>query len=257
MRYLVALVLALGATPALAQETLPNPHFTPDPDIPTGPWQVATDSIEDRVREQLPPAPDPSRITAIVGAPNPVDHVVAPAGNEANWVVSGSHRVNAYGQLEYSIPIAVSPGRNGMSPKLALNYNSGRRKGNFGGGWELTGVPTAIYRCSKTKLNLDALEGNAAPLRMDDEDEICWRGGKLKLVSGDKWQPQSEYISPSIPGVKIIYRPNYYESQGQTGFIVYHGHGVVEYYGGANSIIGRLGEPVNWPISFRQDRYQN
>jgi hypothetical protein len=36
-----------------------------------------------------------------------------------------------------SVPIAVSPGRSGFSPELALGYDSGSSNGPFGFGWNL------------------------------------------------------------------------------------------------------------------------
>ena len=42
------------------------------------------------------------------------------------------------GALNYSVPIEVPPGRNGMQPNLALTYHSGRRNGWVGVGWDLS-----------------------------------------------------------------------------------------------------------------------
>ena len=51
------------------------------------------------------------------------------------------------GGLSHNIPIEVAPGRHGMEPKLALNYNSAGGNGWLGVGWELE--MGAIERSSK------------------------------------------------------------------------------------------------------------
>src|SRR4030088_1770726 len=42
------------------------------------------------------------------------------------------------GTAALSIPLAVSPGRAGFTPRLELAYNSGAGNGPFGFGWQLT-----------------------------------------------------------------------------------------------------------------------
>lgn len=45
------------------------------------------------------------------------------------------------GTANFSIPIPLSPGRNGFTPALGLSYNSGGGNGPFGIGWQL-GIPS-------------------------------------------------------------------------------------------------------------------
>ena len=45
------------------------------------------------------------------------------------------------GTANHSIPIALSPGRNGFGPSLALGYSSGNGNGIFGLGWT---VPASV-----------------------------------------------------------------------------------------------------------------
>src|SRR5262249_24664820 len=47
-----------------------------------------------------------------------------------------------------TIPIAVSPGRSGFTPQLALNYDSGAGNGPFGVGWSLS-LPTITRKTDK------------------------------------------------------------------------------------------------------------
>lgn len=52
------------------------------------------------------------------------------------------------GASTYSIPITLPPGTNGMTPRLALQYNSDRGNGWIGVGWELVGLGS-IERSTK------------------------------------------------------------------------------------------------------------
>jgi hypothetical protein len=47
-----------------------------------------------------------------------------------------------------SVPIAVSPGRSGFGPQLALNYDSGSGNGAFGVGWQLP-LPSIARKTDK------------------------------------------------------------------------------------------------------------
>src|SRR5204862_756211 len=47
-----------------------------------------------------------------------------------------------------TVPIAVSPGRAGFSPQLALSYDSGAGNGPFGLGWSLS-LPEITRRTDK------------------------------------------------------------------------------------------------------------
>src|SRR5712691_2309424 len=47
-----------------------------------------------------------------------------------------------------TVPIAVSPGRSGFSPQLALSYDSGSGNGPFGLGWDLS-LPAITRRTDK------------------------------------------------------------------------------------------------------------
>lgn len=48
----------------------------------------------------------------------------------------GANPVMGTGSM--SVPIAVSPGRGGFGPQLALSYDSGAGNGPFGFGWNLS-----------------------------------------------------------------------------------------------------------------------
>src|SRR6266540_3720072 len=52
------------------------------------------------------------------------------------------------GTGNFTIPIALPPGRNGFQPQLNLVYSSGNSNGAFGQGWSL-GIPVIALDTSK------------------------------------------------------------------------------------------------------------
>ncbi len=117
------------------------------------------------------------------------------AGVESNSATSGN-TVGAMagkasvsqGAAGYSIPIAVPPGRAGMTPSLALSYASNGGDGHEGVGWSLGGL-SAIYRCPATWTS----DGYTAGTTFTYKDRFCLDGQKLKLASGSYGHSGSTY----------------------------------------------------------------
>src|SRR5215475_2650800 len=81
------------------------------------------------------------------------------------------------------IPIAVTPGRSGFAPQLALSYDSGSGNGPFGLGWNLS-LP-AITR--KTDKGLPKYQD------ADESDVFILSGAEdlvpVLILDGDQWRP--------------------------------------------------------------------
>src|SRR5215211_5271763 len=52
------------------------------------------------------------------------------------------------GTGNFTVPIALPPGRNGFQPQLSLVYSTGNGNGPYGSGWSLT-VPGVARKTSK------------------------------------------------------------------------------------------------------------
>lgn len=52
------------------------------------------------------------------------------------------------GTANFSVPLEIPPGRNGLQPQLTLGYSTGSGNGSFGLGWSL-GVPSVARKTSK------------------------------------------------------------------------------------------------------------
>lgn len=92
--------------------------------------------------------------------------------------------VSQSGEAVYSIPISAPPGTNGMTPQLALVYNSRTAGGSAGAGWDIAGL-SAISRCPRTV----AADGGNRNVRNDSQDRFCLDGNKLRLTSNPSSQP--------------------------------------------------------------------
>lgn len=72
-----------------------------------------------------------------------------PEGGGAIKGIGESFQANLFsGTANHSIPVALSPGRNGFGPKLSLEYSSGSGNGGFGLGWHI-GLPRIARKTEK------------------------------------------------------------------------------------------------------------
>jgi len=86
----------------------------------------------------------------------------------------GSPLVTGDGVAHFTIPLWVPPGRAGMQPDLALEYNSRGANGLFGVGWTLTGLSEITY--CRPNYAIDGHVGVAS--------EFCLDGNRMVLASG-------------------------------------------------------------------------
>lgn len=110
-----------------------------------------------------------------------------------------------------SIPIVVPPGRKGIEPKLALNYNFNSRNGWIGVGWSLD--MGAIQRSTKRGVDYDA-----------DDYVVTVNGSASELVPRNDWGPH--YYGAKIEGAFSKY---YKDPSG--GWVVTAKDGTQYYYG--------------------------
>lgn len=118
----------------------------------------------------------------------------------------------AVGAAEYSYKIAVPPGRNGLTPEIALYYNSSAGNGWLGVGWQLD--MGAIVR--QTKHGLDY---------RSNDFEFSIAGQNSELVQRDEW-------GDFYYGAKIENQfSKYFRNTLTGGWEVYQKDGRVYYYG--------------------------
>ena len=103
---------------------------------------------------------------------SPLPSIALPKGGGAVRSIGEKFAVNAAtGTGSLSVPVAVSAGRSGFGPQLALSYDSGAGNGPFGFGWSLS-LPAITRKTDK---------GLPRYLDDDDSDEFLL-GGAEDLV---------------------------------------------------------------------------
>jgi len=119
------------------------------------------------------------------------------------------------GTGNFSVPLALPPGRNGFQPQLNLVYSTGNGNGPFGLGWSLS-VPGVSRKTSK-----------GVP-RYDDQQDIFILSGAEDLIPVIRLEEQTRY-QPRTEGLfaRIIHyhRPgdNYWEVRSKDGLTSFYG----------------------------------
>ncbi len=101
----------------------------------------------------------------------------------------GIASVSPDGEAQYTIPITLPPGTNGMTPALSLEYRHRTKGGLLGVGWSIGGL-SQITRCARTM----AQDGVTAPPLLTVADRFCLDGQRLVIVNNVVYEaPNAEY----------------------------------------------------------------
>jgi RHS repeat-associated protein len=128
------------------------------------------------------------------------------------------------GTGNFSIPIAVPPGRNGMQPSLTLQYSSGSSNDVFGTGWNI-GLPGVTRKTSKgipvynDKLDIFILTSpeDMVPVKIENtmDGSISWQK--------TYYRPRTEGLFARIIRHKKSNGEHYWEVRSKDGMISYYG----------------------------------
>jgi RHS repeat-associated protein len=123
-----------------------------------------------------------------------------PKGGGAIKGIGETFQANLFsGAANHSVPIALSPGRNGFGPKLSLEYSSGNGNGIFGLGWQIT-LPR-ITR--KTEKGLPRYDNDDVFVMSGAEDLVpCLK----KVVDPDSGQETWAPEDPVVRGDFTVFR---------------------------------------------------
>jgi RHS repeat-associated protein len=156
-----------------------------------------------------------SAVLAVICAPSAAGH----GRTMGAFNVSG-------GAATYTIPIWTPPGPNGMTPTIALTYNSAAGNGIAGMGWNLAAV-SSIERCARTNF-----QDVGAPIGLNWDDRFCMDGSRLRLVSGTYGSAGSIYHTEiadfsrvTAYGVEGL-GPRYFIVEGKNGLKYEYGNTV-------------------------------
>ncbi|WP_332453607.1 RHS repeat-associated core domain-containing protein [Chryseobacterium aquaticum] len=113
----------------------------------------------------------------------------------------GKIEVNAGGQLQYTLPIAVPSGVKNVSPNISLMYLSNSNNGIAGYGWTISGL-TSITRTSK----IIEKDGELKAVQLDYSDYYSFNGQRLILAPESPaayGQDGATYVTEKYSNVKI------------------------------------------------------
>lgn len=137
--------------------------------------------------------------------------------------LKGNLDVSLNGALNYTLPIAVPPGINGIQPQLNLVYNNHSGNGLLGYGWNITGL-SAITRIPST------IHHDGANEPVDYVDDRFALDGQRLIVNRFQTYGQtgSTYQTEVFSNIKIT---STLLGINKTGFIVNYPDGSTAYYG--------------------------
>ena len=191
--------------------------------------------------------------------------------------ITASYKVDSLGDFEYTIPISLPPGPHGVTPQIALAYDSESEIPSYdgpkgveldvtgssspdvipaGAGWVLTGL-SMIERMPSTYTE----DGSALGYQYKATDQYALDGNRLRLTSsGDYGEDDSTYqteiadFSQATAHGTTAYGPSYWTVQRKNGL-------TYEYGNTPDSQVlepsGASGEIREWLLDKVSDEYGN
>ena len=113
----------------------------------------------------------------------------AKGGGTATNGTIGALSVSPTGAVNYTIPIDVPSGLNGVQPEIALTFSSQSGNGIAGWGWNLSGI-SSITRIPSTQYHDDKID----PVDFNLLDRFAFDGQRLVIKNRNLWYKRC-YIS--------------------------------------------------------------
>ena len=93
--------------------------------------------------------------------------------------IDGAAGTSPSGAVNYTIPIKIPAGTNGMIPSISVNYNSQAGNGLLGQGWNLSSM-SMITRAGKDFYH----DGKVSPVTYTNDDVFMLDGSRLSPITG-------------------------------------------------------------------------
>jgi len=256
-RVLLLTVLVHEAAEALGDGQLADTIVAPDDDVSTLD-PLPSDPAATGPLPEPEPLPEPDLLPVTEPAPAPAPAPTSPetgTGAAAVGRTAGYPSVLATGEAAYSVPLALPPGTNGLTPQLSLDYRHRASGGWMGAGWSLGGV-SAIARCPRTV----AQDGTGGPIRLAATDRFCLDGQRLVVVNGRPYgSAGAEYRTEIETHARV--RSYGTAGTGPQHFIVERADGLIAEYGVTADArldwAGRFAAPWAWLLNRLKDRAGN
>ena len=165
----------------------------------------------------------------------------------------GGFDVNAAGGANYTIPIDVLPGINGLAPSLSLVYSSNSGPGIVGYGWSIGGL-SAIGRTGQNYYN----DGVAMGVNLTAFDKFTLDGQRLVPTSGNyganltTYQTEIDIFTRAQSLGALGSGPAEFMTQTKSGLTNQYG-----YTADSKQLLPSIPEVVTWFINQTSDLYGN
>lgn len=148
-------------------------------------------------------------------------------GGTVNGSIVADLSVSSSGGVDYSVPINVPPGLNGIQPDISLDFDSHSGNGLAGWGWNVSGV-SVITRIPSTMFHDNQID----PVDFDLDDRFALDGKRLIVKTGTYGVAGSEYQTEQYSNLKIVaYGSNSIPGvQGPGYFRVFYPDGSIGHY---------------------------
>lgn len=150
----------------------------------------------------------------------PIDPTYEPNLDDNKYwgVTAGTFTVGKDGTANYSLPIEMPSGINGVQPALSLMYNSNAGTGLVGRGWSIGGL-SKITRCAASLIRDGYVDGTD----YGDDYKFCIDGERLIEVANEEYRTESESFAKIVPFGSVGGSP--------AGWTVYKRDGSIFTYG--------------------------
>ncbi|NLJ43460.1 MAG: hypothetical protein GX431_07355, partial [Bacteroidales bacterium] len=165
----------------------------------------------------------------------------------------GTFNVDPAGGANYSIPLGLLPGINGLSPSLSLIYSSNAGPGIAGYGWQIGGL-SAISRGPQTYYH----DGASRGVELDINDRFYIDGQRLVTTSGNYgdasavYQTDNDIFTRVTPQATDTYGPGWFKAETKSGLIYEYGNST-----GSKQKITGYNQTINWYVSSIRDLFNN
>jgi len=195
----------------------------------------------------------PKSVTEVSNAPVSSLSGELPSNEYNNVQLKGNVTIDG-GAFSYQLPIALPPGRNKMTPNVALSYSSQSGVGIAGFGWSLS-ASGSVSRCSSSF----SIDGYSKNVTFSTADKLCLNGRRLINISGSYGYSGTRYKTEIDSGV-IIEQKGGSSTSSYAYFKVTHKSGQISYYGdNSNSRFAPIGasSTLRWHKRKDIDQFDN
>lgn len=181
---------------------------------------------------QVVQSPPPSIAISESAAPvtASISAAKTPTGNSTEiGITEGQLSVSLTGAANYSVPVSLPPGINGVAPEIGLTYDSQSGNGIAGYGWSIAGL-SSITRIQSTTYH----DGIIDPVDYNNLDRFAFNGQRLILKSGSYGGNGAIYETETFSNIKITsigvspfganYGPNYFKVEYPDGSYALYGN---------------------------------